>query len=40
MLYEMAQYKDTLIDLTTNGFSILNNFYTKLVCHLAPRHSN
>jgi hypothetical protein len=29
MLYGMAQYNNTLIGLTTNGFSILNNFYTK-----------
>ncbi len=29
MLYGMAQYKNTLIGLTTNGFSILNEFYSK-----------
>jgi hypothetical protein len=29
MLFRMAQHNNTLIGLTTNGFSILNDFYTK-----------
>ena len=29
MLFRMAQHNNTLIGLTTNGFSIENNFYTK-----------
>jgi hypothetical protein len=29
MLFRMAQHNNTLLDLTTNGFSILNECYTK-----------